>query len=60
MPKQIKAQEALTENRSMSELLIPEVKKDKHEIITRPTALDFEKVKKIKELILQDIKRGRT
>ena len=60
MPKQIKAQEALAENRGMSETLIPKIKKDKQEIVNRPTALDFAKVQKLKELILQDVKRGKT
>ena len=61
MPRKRKAQEALTETRSdMSQLLIPENKKEEQEIVNRPTALDFEKAKKIKELILQDIRKGRT
>ena len=61
MPRKQKAQEALTETRSgMSQLLMSDSKKSEKEIVNRPTALDFKKAEKIKELILQDVRRGRT
>lgn len=54
MPKtKTKAQEALTETRSnMSQLLIPENQKELPKVVNRPTALDFKKTEKLKELIL--------
>ena len=61
MPRKSKAQEALTETRSnMSQLLIPPNKKEEATVVNRPTALDFKKTEKLKELILQDITKGRT
>lgn len=61
MPRKTKAQEALTETRNdMSQLLMSDSKKSEKEVVNRPTALDFKKAEKIKELILQDIRRGRT
>ena len=61
MPRKQKAQEALTETRSgMSQLLMSDSKKSEKEVVNRPTALDFKKAEKIRELILQDIRRGRT
>lgn len=62
MPRKPKAQEALTDSREgvMSQQLVPKKKKDEVEVVNRPTALDFEKTKKLKELILQDVSRGRT
>ena len=61
MPRKPKAQEALTEDRSnvMTQSLVPK-KKDEPEVVNRPTALDFKKTEKLKELILQDVTRGRT
>ena len=60
MPRKPKAQEALTDSREglMSQQLVP--KKDEVKVVTRPTALDFKKTEKLKELILQDVTRGRT
>ena len=61
MPKQKSAQDALTETRdNMSQQLIPKKNKGEQEVVNRPTALDFDKVEKLKQLILQDVKRGRT
>ena len=61
MPRKQKAQEALTETRSgMSQLLMSDSKKSEKEVVNRPTALNFKKAEKIRELILQDIRRGRT
>lgn len=63
MPKKYtsKAQEALTNERSnMSQQLIPKNKNDEINVVDRPTALDFKKTEKLKELILQDVKKGRT
>ena len=55
------AQAELAEVRSkMTQQLVPKRKKDEQEVITRPTALDFKKTEKLKELILQDVRRGRT
>lgn len=56
--KEQKAQAALAENK-MSQQLVIEKKKDEREVVNRPTALDFKKTQKLKELILQDVKRGR-
>ena len=60
--KNNKAQEALTDSREgvMSQQLVPKKKKDEPEVVTRPTALDFKKTEKLKELILQDVSRNRT
>ena len=59
--KNDKAQEALTKERSvMSQQLVKSDKDSKQNVVTRPTALDFKKTEKLKELILQDIARGRT
>lgn len=60
--KTTKAQEALTDERSkvMTQSLVPKRKKDEQEVINRPTALDFKKAEKLKELILQDVSRNRT
>ena len=60
--KTTKAQEALTDSREgvMSQSLVPKQKKDETEVVNRPTALDFKKTQKLKELILQDVTRGRT
>ena len=54
MPRKPKAQEALTDSREgvMSQQLVPKKKKDEVEVINRPTAIDFERTKKLKELIL--------
>ena len=57
--KEQKAQaelEAIQSN--MSQQLVPEKKKDQH-VVERFSALDFKRTEKLKELILQDIKRGR-
>ena len=56
MPRKIdKAQEALTDERSvMSQQLVPKKAKDEPEVVNRPTALDFKKTEKLKELILQE------
>ncbi len=61
MPRKPKAQEALTDERSsvMTQSLVSK-KKDEPEVVNRPTALDFKKTEKLKELILQDVTRGRT
>ena len=61
MPRKPKAQEALTKDRSsvMTQSLVSK-KKDEPEVVNRPTALDFKKTEKLKELILQDVTRGRT
>ncbi len=61
MPRKPKAQEALTKDRSsvMTQSLVSK-KKDEPEVVNRPTALDFKKTEKLKELILQDIQRGRS
>lgn len=59
--KEQKAQAALAETQNkMSQQLVPKDKKNDAEIVNRPTALDFKKTEKLKELILQDVKRGRT
>lgn len=59
--KEQKAQAALAENyNKMSQQLVVEKKANDREIVSRPTALDFKKIQKLKELILQDIKRGKT
>lgn len=59
--KNDKAQEALTKERSvMSQQLVKSDKDKKQDVVTRPTALDFKKTEKLKELILQDVSRGRT
>lgn len=62
MPKRRQAQEALTDNREgiMSQQMIPKKKEDEQEVVNRPTALDFKKTEKLKELILQDVSRNRT
>lgn len=62
MPRKPKAQEALTDSREglMSQQFVPKKKKDEVEVVTRPTALDFKKTEKLKELILQDVSRNRT
>ena len=62
MPRKIdKAQEALTDERAvMSQQLVPKTKENDQNVVTRPTALDFKKTEKLKELILQDVARGRT
>ena len=62
MPKDKDAQFApIDDERSvMSQQLVPKSKKDSPEVVTRPTALDFKKTQKLKELILQDVARGRT
>lgn len=59
--KTTKAQEALADERSsvMTQSLVSK-KKDEPEVVNRPTALDFKKTEKLKELILQDVTRGRT
>ena len=60
--KSNKAQEALTDNREglMSQQLVSKKKDQEQEVVNRPTALDFKKTEKLKELILQDVSRGRT
>lgn len=61
MPRKTKAQEALTNERSvMTQQLIPKNKDDEINVVNRPTALDFKKTEKLKELILQDVARNRT
>lgn len=61
MPRKTKAQEALTDSRDgvMSQQIIPSKKENMQEVVNRPTALDFKKTEKLKELILQDVTRGR-
>ena len=57
--KEQKAQAALAENyNKMSQQLVVEKKANDREIVSRPTALDFKKTEKLKELILQDVKRN--
>ena len=58
--KSNKAQEALTDNREglMSQQLVSKKKDQEQEVVSRPTALDFKKTEKLKELILQDVKRN--
>ena len=59
--KTTKAQEALTDERStMSQQMVSKKKNDEPEVVNRPTALDFKKAAKLKELILQDVSRNRT
>lgn len=59
--KNDKAQEALTKERSvMSQQLVPKTKDEPQPVVNRPTALDFKKTEKLKELILQDVRKGRT
>jgi len=59
--KTTKAQEALTDERStMSQQMVSKKKNDEPEVVNRSTALDFKKTEKLKELILQDVVRGRT
>lgn len=59
--KEQKAQAALAEMQSkMSQQLILEQKNEESNVIDRQTALNFKKTEKLKELILQDIRRGRT
>lgn len=60
--KQTKAQEALKDSRDglMSQQLFPKDKKEEVEVVSRPTALDFKKTEKLKELILQDVSRNKT
>ena len=61
MPRTKKAQNAPTETRSeMSQQLIPKKEDKQQKVVSRATALDFKKTEKLKELILQDIQRGRT
>lgn len=61
MPKDNKAQFAPDDERSnMSQQLVPKSKTQEQEVVNRPTALDFKKTEKLKELVLQDVKRGRT
>jgi len=57
-----KAQPALPEDprSQMSQQLIPKNRVTDKEVVNRPTALDFKKVEKLKELILQDVTKGRT
>ena len=59
-----KAQAELAEVRSnMTQVLVPKKKNEEREVVNRRTArtaLDFKKTEKLKELILQDIRRGRT
>jgi len=59
--KTTKAQEALTDERSnlITQSLVSK-NNDEPEVINRPTALDFKKAAKLKELILQDVSRNRT
>jgi len=40
--------------------LLPKKKNNEQEVVNRPTALNFKKTEKLKELILQDVARGRT
>lgn len=58
--KSNKAQEALTDNREdlMSQQLVLKKRDQEQEVVNRPTALDFKKTEKLKELILQDVKRN--
>lgn len=58
MPKDNEAQFA--PSNKLSQQLVPKKTSDNgaQEVVNRPTALDFKKVEKLKELILQDIKRG--
>lgn len=59
--KTTKAQEALTDERStVSQQMVSKKKNDEPEVVNRPTALDFKKAAKLKELILQDVSRNRT
>ena len=59
--KEQKAQAALAEIQSkMSQQLAPEKKESGRAVVERPTALDFKKTEKLKELILQDVRKGRT
>ena len=59
--KKTKAQEALADERSnMTQQIVPNKKSDDQNVIKRPTALDFKKAQKLKELILQDVVKGRT
>ena len=59
--KKQRAQTALDKDRSKTNYdLITEKKNDNPEVVSRPTALDFKKTEKLKELILQDVRRGRT
>ena len=44
----------------MTQSLLPKKKNNEQEVVNRPTALDFKKTEKLKELILQDVARGRT
>lgn len=44
----------------MSQQLFPKDKKEEVEVVSRPTALDFKKTEKLKELILQDVSRNKT
>ena len=60
MPKDNEAQFA--PSNKLSQQLVPKKTSDNgaQEVVNRPTALDFKKTQKLKELILQDVKRGRT
>lgn len=61
MPRTKKAQNAPTETRSeMSQQLIPKKEDKQQKVVSRATALDFKKTEKLKELILQDVTKGRT
>ena len=61
MPKNKDAQFAPIDERSeMSQQLVPKRKSEEQEVVNRPTALDFKKTQKLKELILQDVKKGRS
>ena len=46
--------------RPQAELAEKKNKQPEQEVVSRPTALDFKKTEKLKELILQDVVRGRT
>jgi len=51
--KNNKEQAELAEVRSkMTQSLVPKKKNDGPEVVSRPTALDFKKTEKLKELIL--------